>query len=234
MPGMLGWFKMTSETGIEDIEWLLARAAGFDAGFAFVTGFKVLKENAISDKILQKIADWEKLRLAGLFTDEQKILMRDTKNEFSLIKSNDNEWGLTRVYSAKFIHNKKTRQPGEPLYSTFKFTNHGQEQTLGFILTASNCNVSDIVFEFNNYKEIKIPLTLLCGQTLKYTGGNTALVCDKNWKTIKQININPSDFKVQQGEQTLTLDCKFANTGEDPCVKLEIRTKGKTERITMK
>jgi RNA polymerase sigma factor (sigma-70 family) len=30
MPCMLGWFNITAQTSLEDIEWLLARAAGFD------------------------------------------------------------------------------------------------------------------------------------------------------------------------------------------------------------
>src|SRR5690606_14906350 len=34
MPNMLGWFSLSAETSIMDVEWLLARAAGFDAGFA--------------------------------------------------------------------------------------------------------------------------------------------------------------------------------------------------------
>jgi hypothetical protein len=39
MPCMLGWFNMTRQTRREDVEWLLARAAGFDAGFALNTSF---------------------------------------------------------------------------------------------------------------------------------------------------------------------------------------------------
>jgi hypothetical protein len=34
MPHMLGWFALRADTSVEDAEWLLARAAGFDAGFA--------------------------------------------------------------------------------------------------------------------------------------------------------------------------------------------------------
>ena len=44
MPGMLGWFKMTPETSIEDIEWLLARASGYDAGYAFVASLESIEK----------------------------------------------------------------------------------------------------------------------------------------------------------------------------------------------
>ncbi len=59
---MLGWFLMTPETSIEDIEWLLARSAAFDAGFAFVTNYEAVEKNANSDKIMDLIGEWEKYK----------------------------------------------------------------------------------------------------------------------------------------------------------------------------
>ena len=102
MPGMLGWFKMTPETSIEDIEWLLARSAAFNAGYAFVTNHETIAENGNSDKILQMIGDWEKLRIAGLFSEEQKRKMEDIAKEFSLEKVHDKEYSLVQVFSSKF------------------------------------------------------------------------------------------------------------------------------------
>ena len=233
MPGMLGWFKMTSETSIEDVEWLLARSAGFDAGFAFVTGFEELEKNGNSDKILELIGEWEKVRLAGLFTDEQKKVMENPETEFSLIKVNDNEWSLYQVESEKFKHEKKVKQPGEPLYSTFTFKNIGKEQAINFILNAIDADISDISMEIDNYKEIKLPFTLLKGQIVKYTGGNKAIVYDKSYKIVNEFEIIPSDFKVRSGEHSITIDCQFKNTGEKPSAKFEIRTFGKRENIIM-
>jgi len=37
MPRMLGWFALRPDTSLEDAEWLLAKAAGFKAGFALAT-----------------------------------------------------------------------------------------------------------------------------------------------------------------------------------------------------
>jgi hypothetical protein len=224
---------MTPELSIEDIEWLLARAAGFDAGFAFITNFEVLEKNGTSDKILEKISEWEKLRLADRFTDEQKDLMKNIKNEFSLINTGKNEWELIRIYSNIFKHNRKVRQPGEPLYSTFNFDNKGKEQAINFIITATDTDISNIIMELNNYKEINIPVTLHSGQKLKYSGGSKAIIYDKYWNILREIDINPKDFIIAEGEQSLTFDCKFSNFDKNPSVKLEIRTKGETEKITL-
>jgi len=231
MPGMLGWFKMTPETTIEDVEWLLARSAGYDAGYAFVANMESIEKNGNSDKILELIGDWEKLRLGGSLTEEQKETMRDIDKEFSIKRINDNEWNLYEVNAEIFNHEKKVRQPGEPLYSTFAFNNIGNEHSLNFILTANNCDASEITLEINNYKKIELPLVLRKGQIIKYDGGNKAIVFDSNGNVIKEFDINPSDFKVGKGENFLIVDCNFDKIDKKPTIKLEIRTFAKGEKI---
>ncbi|MEN8153098.1 MAG: hypothetical protein ABFR75_03680, partial [Acidobacteriota bacterium] len=231
MPGMLGWFKMTPGTTIEDIEWLLARSAAFDAGYAFVASYESVEKNGNTDKILELIGEWEKVRLAGLFTDEQKERMEDTEKEFSLKKVDDHKWNLYQVYSGKFKHEKKVRQPGEPLYSTFIFKNEGKEQIMSFILNSVDSDISEITMEIDNYKEIKFPVTLKTGEIIKYQGGGKAYVYDENWQVVGEFNLDSSDFKVNKGEHSITFDCKFNKKGKEPMVKLEIRTLGTAEKI---
>lgn len=233
MPGMLGWFKMTPETSVEDIEWLLAHSSGYDAGYAFVANFEAVEKNGNSNKILELIGDWEKLRLGKAFTEKQKEIFRDSKSEFSLKRINDNEWSLLKINAEIFNHEKKVRQPGEPLYSTFVFNNIGNEQSLNFILNAINCDVSEIVLEINNYKEIKLPIVLRKGQIIKYTGGNKAKVYDSNWQLLKEFDINPANFKVSKGENSVSLDCNFDKEDAESNIKLEIRTYGKGEKVVL-
>jgi hypothetical protein len=228
MPAMLGWFKMTAQTSIEDIEWMLTRSAAFNAGYAFVTGYRTVKENARSDQILGLLGEWEKARMAGVFSKEQKELMKDLNNEFKLETIAGNEWKLFRIYSYKFKHEQKIRQPGEPLYSTFYFKNESEKQALKFILTAVDGNVSDIVIEIDNYKKIRLPTGLSKGQTVKYEGDSAAFIHDGNWKTIGQFPVDEQELTIDQGEHQLTVDCLF-NSGEKPYIKLEVRISGPAE-----
>ena len=232
MPAMLGWFKMTAETSIEDIEWLLARSAAFNAGYAFVINKENVIKNGNSDKIFQLIGEWEKVRMAGLFTAEQKQRMEDINNEFSLETVSEKEWNLYEVYSGKFRHEKKVRQPGEPLYSTFEFENIGEEQSIGFIITAINSDISTIKMEIDQYKEISLSIIIKQGQHIKYMGGEKAFVYDKNWQLLKSFNVNASGFVVSKGNHSLTIDAKFINTNKEPQLKMEIRTIGKVEQIS--
>ncbi len=93
MPAMLGWFSMRNNTTVEDIEWMLARSAAFNAGYAFVTSDKVLKTNGQTNEILQLIGEWEKARMSNAFSEDQKECMKDINNEFHLETLGKNRMG---------------------------------------------------------------------------------------------------------------------------------------------
>jgi hypothetical protein len=234
MPGMLGWFKMTPETSLEDIEWLLARSAAYDAGYAFVANLEELDKNGNTEKILEFISKWEKLRISGSFTAAQKEMMRNAEKEFSLVQVNDNIWNL-KVVSAKVLkHDKKVRQPGEPLYSTLEFDNSGNVQPLSFILSAVGCDISGVTFEINNYKKVTLPTDLKQGQILKYTGSKQATLYDANWHVLGEFPVDPADFEITEGANTINLDCSFDNASKEPFVRLEVRTQGEKMSVALK
>jgi hypothetical protein len=232
MPGMLGWFKMTPETSIEDMEWMLAKSAGYDAGYALVADLATVDENGNSEKIFELVGDWEKLRMSNSFTEAQKEVMRDSIKEFSLEKITAGEWNWKEVHSTIVTHFKKVRQPGEPLHSSFIFDNPGAEQIADFTFTANNGDVSEIMLEINGYKEIAIPVTLKDGEKLKYTGGELNLY-DGQWKRRNTLQLDLSDFKMNTGENTIVVDCHFENPDKDAQLKLEIRTYGTSEKVVL-
>ncbi len=234
MPGMLGWFKMTPETSVEDMEWMLAKSAGYDAGYALVADLPTVNQNGNSDKILELIGDWEKLRISDSFSKAQKEGMRDSEKEFTLKKVNDSEWNLQEVYSEIYSHEKKVRQPGEPLYSTLEFNNAGEEQVLNFTMTAINCDVSGVSLEINGYKKIELPGTIKEGQILKYSGGKEVVLFDSNWQIIRKYNIDLSDLKINNGENVITVDSNFDKAEKDASIKVEIRTYGEDQKVVLK
>jgi hypothetical protein len=231
MPGMLGWFKMTPSTSIEDIEWLMARSAGYKAGFAFVTDFNAVRSNGNSEEIFASMKLWEQARLKGVFTANQEKRMQNVSTEFHLEKKLNDSLLLTEIISYKFKHEKKDLQPGAPLNSTFDFDNASTEQIPGFIITVDGDDISNIEMEINHYKKLVFPFILKNGQTIKCTNGNTAIVYDKNWNIVNVTPINVSFFKVTTGKQILSFDCTFSNKEAQPSVKIEIRLKGESEMI---
>jgi hypothetical protein len=103
IPRMLGWFSIRKETTLEDAEWLGARSAGFDAGFALAISFESQAQQASAadvaiapDKlaILDAIRRWETARQSGAFPEELKPSLQDVTREFRLADAGPNEWEL--------------------------------------------------------------------------------------------------------------------------------------------
>lgn len=232
MPGMLGWFRMTSETSMEDIEWMLARSAAFDAGYAFVVDYKSLDENKHTDQIMNLIGEWEKARISGSFTEEQKLLMQDVNNEFHLEKQREDSWELAYVNSVKFKHKKMIRQPGEPTHGTLDFEHTTDKTPFHFNLMARNGSISKINMEIDNFKSIEIPVALLPGHSIKYTGGETAVIYDASWNKIGEVGVDLAGFAVGQGAHNIVFDCSFS--GEEAEAVLELRLVSKREKINLK
>ena len=233
MPGMLGWFSMRPEVSIEDIEWMLARSAAFDAGYGFVTNFESLEKNGQTEEILDALKLWEKARIIGAFTEEQKDRMKSLENEFHLEPVEENQWMLYQVHSYKFKHEKKIKQPGEPLHSTFSFNNPAESQILSFLLTAVKSKVSNIKLEIDNYKDVILPITLENGETLKYIGGNKAVVYNGSWQIMHEVAIDGGALRVSPGDHTIRFDCNITEEN-DGHAKFEVRLNGQADRLNLK
>lgn len=231
MPGMLGWFSMRNNTPVEDIEWMLARSAAFNAGYAFVSGEREMKANGQAGEILKLIGEWEKARMNNAFSEEQKERMKDIKNEFSLETTGENQWNLRQIQSFKFKHEDKVRQPGEPLFSTFKFENQEDNATMNFILTAQDATISEIKIEMDNCCEVNVPVSLKTGESVRYSGGENAVVLDSNLREIKKIQVEVSKLQIRKGNHSIVFDCKFSEKGKEPVAKFEVRISGKAEKL---
>jgi hypothetical protein len=94
--------------------------------------------------------------------------------------------------------------------------------------------VSEISLEINNYKKIALPIRLQEGQRLQYRGGEELLILDAQWNRLKSLKVSPLNFRVKTGGNSLNIDCKFDVPETEAALKLEIKTLGKRERVTLK
>ena len=230
MPGMLGWFRMTEQVSIEDVEWMLARSAAFDAGYSFVTSYEALEGNGFTDRILAAIGLWERARMADAFSADQKSRMEDVRNEFTLAAVDEGSWQLTQVYPQTFRHERGVRQPGEPTVSTFQFDNLGDEQSLHWILTAEDGDVSEVSMTLDGGEALRLPARLEQGWSLRYEGGNSVTVRNAEHRRVRDIRIGSEDFLLASGPHTITFDSEL-RPEQEAKAKLELRPRGPTERV---
>jgi len=229
MPGMLGWFRMTPETTIEDVQWMLARSAAFDAGYAFVTSYESLEGNGFTDQILDAIGLWEQARTGNVFSAEQKRHMEAVDTEFHLNASGDG-WQLIQVYPQVVRHERGVRQPGEPTSTSYAFDNPGPDQILHWIISAEDGMVSQLELTIDNGATVSLPATLEEGWSLRYEGGPAVRVLNAEHQRVGLVPVTESRFRIAPGQHRVTLDGNLV-PGEEAKARLELRPSGQAEQV---
>lgn len=236
MPSMLGWFSLRPETTLEDIEWMLALGAGYNAGFGLSTSLETLQKHGMKNELLALIKTWEQARMKNIFSETQKEQMRSLKHEFHLEMTSNNEYKLTPVYNAYFRHTQKMKQPGEPVFSTFQFNNPAATQPVSFIISFApgkdfdpDVDVDQITITINQQDALVLPVSLKRNQFLKCDGKKVRLY-NKQWQLLQTVELNKSLPVLSKGANEITFDGKYSGeNGAD--VKIEIRSIGEGELI---
>ncbi len=237
MPGMLGWFSFNSSYRPEDIEWIQARSAGFDAGYLLRVDAKNVEASGFKEAHFEAIREWQAARKAKAFSEEQIERLQNPKNEFHLEKAGKNEWNLYPVnLKGGYVHSFRLVQDGEPVVSSYQFRNPHENQSIQFYLTikegeeGASGSVSKLKMEINNYSELIIPMVLNPGDRL-YCDGKSIYLCDTGWKIRKELGFNKLP-ELKTGENSIVVSCEFQ--GNKPVIEMAFKTVGKPEIVRSK
>jgi hypothetical protein len=234
MPGMLGWFSFNSSYRPEDIEWIQARSAGFDAGYLLRLDAKSVEANGFKDVHFESIREWQAARKAKAFSKEQVDRLQNPENEFHLEKAGEDQWNLYSVnLKGGYVHRSRLLQDGEPVISRYQFNNPYESQPIQFYMTikagenGAYGSVSDIKIDINNFTELLIPEVLKPKDRL-YSDGTRIYLCDSGWK-IRKVVATRELPKLKTGENSLAVSCEFQ--GNKPFIEMSFKTVGKPEIV---
>ena len=233
MPHMLGWYLLGESTTITEMEWMLARAAGYNAGFAMVARPKALRNNPFTPHLLDAIREWETARTGNAFSIVQQEQLKNPKNEFHLEKITDRKWNLYQyTLSPVFIREKFERQPGEPTHTTWTYKQESKEQPLQFRLNLSgkSGSISNIKMQVDNYTEINLPIELKAGESIVCDGTEDLRLYNENGKPKGSYRLTNPPPVTSPATHTIIFDCTF-NDGESPKVEVQFRALGKMEMV---
>ncbi|ULQ54673.1 hypothetical protein [Flavihumibacter fluvii] len=236
MPHMLGWYLLSETTTMAEMEWMLARAAGYNAGFAMVARPKALRSNPLAPALLDAIREWETVRTSQGFSAAQQELLKNPKNEFHLEKVADRKWMLSQyVQSPVFTREKFERQPGEPTYTKWAYTQEAKEQPLQFRLNVAgkSGSIRNLKMMVDNYAEINLPIELKAGESIVCDGSMDIRIYDENGKPKGSHRLAALPPVVAPTNHTIIFDCGF-NDGESPKVELQFKCLGNTDTISLK
>lgn len=226
MPHMLGWYLLTENTTLPEMEWMLARAAGYNAGFAMVARPKALRNNPIADELLDAIREWEKARNGGAFSAQLQDQLKDPKREFHLEKITEGQWRLEQyATSAMRYHEKTDLQPGQPTYVNWDFQYDWETQPLQFSIQAQGASgsVRNLRLQIDNYLDLQIPVLLEVGESLVCDGTSIIRVYDAKGKPRESLKLEHLPPTMNIGSHSILFDADFSSDSE---LKLGFQLKG--------
>lgn len=235
MPGMLGWFKLETEYRPEEIEWIQARSAAFNAGYLLRVD-ETIETNGFKNELFVAIKEWQKARKAGAFTTAQKEKFKDPASEFHLNKKSENSWDLVPVsLQSGFEHKYRQVQTGEPILTRLKVKNENGVQPFQFYIIPvavegnKTASVSNIILEINNYQTIEITEPIKAGDRI-FCDGKAIFLCDATWNKVKEIKTAKLP-EWAEGENEIVVKSEFSDN-QAPVLKLEFKSLGKPELVT--
>ncbi len=230
MPNMLGWFLLSPTTSTADIEWMMARAAGFRAGFALVARYESLLKNPNSAELLELVRLWLEANEKSIFSDGQLARLKDPENDFHLEKQ-PHEWRLYPYTKHHFDHRRKMLQPGQPAFSEWNWSNGHGEQPLKFTLMIDGKDgiVIDPWIEWDGYHLIELDGEFETGYSI-VCDGITLKLYDNKGSFKREIPLRQAIPRLENGMHRIRLDGKFPNDA-DIILRLVIRTMGSPEII---
>jgi len=215
-PNMLGWFWYQAGTTLEEMEWMLARAAGWNAGYALVVNPGAIGKNPYTGEVIEAIRTWEEAKQRKIFNKSQIKLLKAGEYDFSLHKIDENEFHLQHYRKLKFEHENLVLQPGQPHYSEWEFNSNSEEQDLYFQLKASGeeGEIEDILLELDGSQSIPIPVSLKAGYSCIFDGVGNLLIFDARGSLKKKQEVDWNQLRMVKGKHSLRVSCSFSSDAE--------------------
>ncbi len=235
MPHMLGWFALGANTTVEDAEWLLARAAGFKAGFALAASLastaqlaadpssaETAKRYGSEPAILEAINQWERARRLDVFPADVRAALRDNQREFHMEPiggRNTNAWNLYEVFSART--DLSTDAP-----VTISLHNSADSQQLRWSISAGDKPLTHIeVRAHGGIFTLPATASVPAGGSVRYDGGSFVGVYNGDQKEVLRIPVQLALFAVPAGPTQTSVKV----SGK---AKFEVRLLGVPTRIS--
>ena len=183
-------------------------------------------------ELLEAIKNWDKLREAEAFTDEQKVRLRDPQTEWHLEKTDEQNYNLYPLYISKhFRCNLSEMQPGQPGGADWSWSSPYKSTYAIRLKVDGDGTIKDPSFT-TPQGVIKFPCETSDRQYLLYTFDGKAVVTDKNYNVISEVQPQ-GNAVLPAGSSAVAFSCE--QTSEDaPEVIIRYITKGTPEVIKLK
>lgn len=181
--------KRRPATSIEELEWMLSKAASFDAGYGLVIDPKAMKGHGMLNEMLETMSQWNRLLRAGAFTEQQEQLLRDPYLDWHLEPFDSLHYVLYQQdISRRFRCNFEESDPGVLRSETWTWN---ADEGGNFGLRIQVDGEVEILNPMVNTTRglVMFPCAIKPGQRLLYNFGETACVVDADYHKLEEVTI---------------------------------------------
>ena len=210
---------------------MLARSAGYDAGYALTGSIRDFKRNEEFTRIAEAVRIWEEARLKRIFNEEQIEVLKNVQNDFSLRKVDGTTFELQYFEKLKFELINESVQPGQPNDASVAL-NCRESQDLYLVIGAvgESGTINKVNVEVNALEAYSVLTELKPNYAITYRGDNKVLIYDEKGRLKKIEELTVDGIKLSDGANNLRVSAEFSDGAE---LKLEgyVRVKDKVEVI---
>lgn len=219
--GCLGWVnihaadKKRSATSLDEVEWMLSKSVGFDAGFGLLMDKKAIKEHGRLDEIFQKIRQWNQFRQAHVLSKMQLEELQDPYLDWHLAQDDSthvvlSQWNFSRRYRCNFVEADSLLIGAEP------WEWKADEETRFGLRLQVDGNEPIVNPMINTDKGlVMFPCTIQPRQCLVYDFEDVAYVMDGNFNTLNEAAIEGISV-LPEGSSTVRFYCETEKEGSRP------------------
>ncbi len=225
-PHMMGWFELRAAasgfeaTTLDDMEWVLSKGAGYNAGFALVSDLGTMKANALTPTILDAVREWEAARNSGAFSAAQRERLKSTTGEWHLEAAGKARWKLWPVAFSKTL-----ACAGNAAEWTVE--NKYKAQPLRFTLRVTGPDaIKSPAFEVGGQR-LSFATEIKPGQYFVWEGNGKGSVCDADWRPVAEVAPDGA-AEMPTGTHTVEFACDAPATTQ---VTARIKTLGDPESV---
>ena len=231
MAWMIGTFqihlsdKNKRATTMDELEWLLSKAAAFEAGFGLDVSVETLRQHGLTDEMLNTINIWETLRLDSVFSEAQKETFKDPYGNWHIEKSDSVYLLYTQHISRRYFcnYNDDRWEWNNPYKSRF---------ALQVVVEGKGC-ISELEIRTPN-GIIHFPCSVKAGQYLVLGFDGAAYITDSNYNKIEEVFPQGISF-LDEGLNEVAFSCEVQQEGKkQPSVSLRFLTRSEPEVLGLR
>ena len=231
MPWMIGNFqillanKNRKATSLEELEWLLSKAAAFDAGFGLDVSSEILRKHGLTDKMLNTINMWETLRLNGAFSETQKEAFKDPYGNWHIEKADSTYLLYPQHISSRYFCNFTD--------DTWEWNNPYEGRFALQIAVEGKGSIRELEFRTPN-GILYLPCSVKAGQYLIFGFDGSAYITDSNYNIVEKILPQGVSF-LNEGSNEVAFSCEVLPEGKkQPMVSLRFLTRDEPEALDLR